>query len=201
MGACRRSGLVPWSSASGSSHSDAGLAWAFARAELVSLLTVHAAGALSVGELIGGAAESAELRRAAEHPVTDEALGLACRMAPGLRIGAATPVRDAREVLLDLSSEAAMVIVGTRGHGPVTSLLFGSVSLAVGSHAPGVALGPGQRSGTMRRHERALAEALAGLGDGFPGRPGEPSHARGASRGCPGRVVAIRGLRRGGVAA
>jgi nucleotide-binding universal stress UspA family protein len=210
----------------GSSHSDAALAWAAAHAELVSrpLLIVHAAGALSPGELLGGPAESAELRRSLERRVSDEALTLTRRLAPGLEVDVITPIGDARRILLDLTEQAAIVVVGTRGHGTIVSLLLGSVSHAVVSHAHcpvavvrprvqpaegvvagvcadgsdgallefaaevaaakglaldvvhawqgvdslAVALGPDQRLESMRRHERALAEAVAGLEEKFP---------------------------------
>ena len=210
----------------GSPHGDAALTWAVAQAQLAArpLLVVHAAGGLSSGELLGGPTESAQLRSMPARRVTEEAVAVARRIAPGLRVDAATPVGDARRVLLDLSVQAAMVVVGTRGHGSITSLLLGSVSQAVVSHAHssvavvrprtepprGVVVGlaldgtddaslefaaqlaaakhlaldavhawraddplavaptQGQRIVTMRRHERALAEALAGVGEKFP---------------------------------
>lgn len=210
----------------GSAHGDAALAWAVAHAERVArpLLIVHATGALSTGERLGGPAESSELRRSSERPVTDQALALARRMSPAVRVDATSPIGDAREVLLDLSGQADMVVVGTRGHGKVASLLLGSVSQAVVSHAQcpvavvrprvepaaGVVVGVAadgsdraplevaaeiasaehcaldvvhawravdtlaeavsadQRLEAMRRHERAFAESVAGLGEKFP---------------------------------
>ena len=210
----------------GSPHSDAGVAWAVVYAALVSrpLLIVHATGHLSAGELLGGPTEAQAGRDAGGARVTDEALSLARRMAPGVEIDTVIAGGDARQVLTELSGQAAMVVVGTRGHGPVTSLLLGSVSHAVVLHAhcsvavvrpkdtppTGVVVGvagdgsdrlplefaaglasvegtvldavhawrpvdslshaltSAQRAEMMHQHERALAEALAGLGEKFP---------------------------------
>lgn len=53
-------------------------------------------------------------------------------------------LQDPRQVLIDLSQDASMIVVGSRGRGPVRSLLLGSVSVAVSQHArcPVVVLRP-----------------------------------------------------------
>ena len=121
----------------GSAHSDAAIAWAVGYAALGDrpLLIVNATGQHGPGSLLD-TQEARKTTRIAARRVTDRALGLARRMAPGLEVSVATPTGDARSVLLDLADHAAMIVVGTRGHGPVTSLLLGSVSIAVASHAP-----------------------------------------------------------------
>lgn len=210
----------------GSHHSDAALSWAAAHAALTArpLVVAHGAGALGMGELIGGPLEAKELRREHGAHVTEQAVALARRMAPGVEITDLTVVADPREMLLSLSREAAIVVVGTRGHGSIASLLLGSVSLSLTSYAEcsvavvrvrdtpaaGVAVGlacdgsdraalelaaglaaaeggaldavhawravdrlenllsADERRATKDRHERALSETLAGVGEKFP---------------------------------
>lgn len=56
--------------------------------------------------------------------------------APGLAVHRAVWMADPRVTLMKLAEDAAMVVVGSRGRGPVRSLLLGSVSAAVSHHAP-----------------------------------------------------------------
>ncbi|MCW2845492.1 MAG: UspA domain protein [Nocardioides sp.] len=71
--------------------------------------------------------------------------------APGLEVHQVLRLADPRETLLELSRNAALLVLGSRGRGPVRGLLLGSVSVAVSRHAacPVVVLRP-QNRGTVR---------------------------------------------------
>lgn len=73
------------------------------------------------------------------------------RRAPDLVVHQVIRMSDARVTLLELSAQAAMVVVGSRGRGPIKTLLLGSVSLAVSREArcPVVVVRPGN-PGTVR---------------------------------------------------
>ncbi|MGI8578200.1 MAG: universal stress protein [Nocardioidaceae bacterium] len=60
---------------------------------------------------------------------------------------------DPRQVLMDLSDEASMIVVGSRGYGPVRSLLLGSVSIALTQHArcPVVVMRPQEADDSQRQ--------------------------------------------------
>lgn len=75
----------------------------------------------------------------------DHAREQVARRAPDLVVHQVIRMSDARVTLLELSGEAAMVVVGSRGRGPIKTLLLGSVSLAVSREAlcPVVVLRPG----------------------------------------------------------
>jgi nucleotide-binding universal stress UspA family protein len=69
------------------------------------------------------------------------------QQAPGLVVHEVVRMSDARVTLLELAEQAAMVVVGSRGRGPIKSLLLGSVSLTVSREArcPVVVVRPGNR--------------------------------------------------------
>jgi nucleotide-binding universal stress UspA family protein len=54
---------------------------------------------------------------------------------PALELYRVFDHRDPRDAILGLSRHASTVVVGSRGHGPMASLLLGSVSLAVSQHS------------------------------------------------------------------
>lgn len=68
--------------------------------------------------------------------ILDRAREHVAEVAPELAVHEALWMSDARVTLLDLAERAAVVVVGSRGRGPVSSLLLGSVGRAVSRHAP-----------------------------------------------------------------
>ncbi len=54
---------------------------------------------------------------------------------PGLSVEALTRAADPREALIDASTTAHLLVLGSRGRGTLGSLLLGSVSAAVSAHA------------------------------------------------------------------
>ncbi len=68
---------------------------------------------------------------------------------PDVEVGSVLSGDDPRNALLQLGETAAMVVLGSRGLGPVASLLLGSVSVAVSRHAtcPVVVLRPDSLAG------------------------------------------------------
>jgi nucleotide-binding universal stress UspA family protein len=99
------------------------------------LALVNAAGHLDQKAAVLGAAGARRNLRMAARRVTDHALGVVRRAAPDLRVEVTTPLRDAQETLVGLSDIASVVVVGTRGRGPLRSRMLGSVSVGVAERA------------------------------------------------------------------
>ncbi len=82
---------------------------------------------------------SAELEKAADELATlivDEAVAEARELAPGLAAYGAAVLGSPARVLLNAAADATLLVVGHRGRGGFTSLLAGSVGVAVATHAP-----------------------------------------------------------------
>lgn len=121
----------------GSAVSEAALDWAVAHAvaQRRPLMIVNGAGDPTHSAEFLGTTEAQRVLQMAARRVTDQALGVVHRLAPDLEVEVTTPQCDAREALVDLSQRASLVVVGTRGRGPMKALLLGSVSSAVAAHA------------------------------------------------------------------
>lgn len=139
----------------GSTWSDLALDWAAQEASLEGrpLVLLHAvyspsAGAMTFlesasvqyGELLGQLRRDAEdlLDKAAQRVHADHDLA---------DVHQVVRLTDPREALLDAAVNASMLVVGTRGLGPIRQLLLGSVSAAMTKHAgcPVVVMRPGRQ--------------------------------------------------------
>lgn len=94
----------------------------------------------------------ADIRDETEQLLT-EAADRARALAPGAEVHRFHLISDPRAVLIELSEQATMVVLGSRGRGPVASLLLGSVSVAVSKHArcPVVVVRPQSATGVGGR--------------------------------------------------
>jgi len=145
----------------GSRSSDTALLWAAAHAESTGrpLHVVHALGVLTPGELVD-AGTARELRIKDGDQLLHDAAVLAGRAAPGTRVETRAEDGDPRQVLLSASESAAIVVVGTRGRGPLAALALGSVSVAVAGHAASTVA-------VVRPRQAAFDDVVVGVaGDG-----------------------------------
>ncbi len=101
----------------GSDHSDRAVRWAVEQAALETRPLV----AVAVAGDTGTAAE--------------DAVAAARGLAPDLPVRGASVAGEPREVLIDLSTEAHLLVVGSRGRGSLRGILLGSVSAAVSAQS------------------------------------------------------------------
>lgn len=122
----------------GSVGSDAAVVWAaaYAVAHRRPLTLVHGAGAPGVTDLMSDVVETRKELRISGRRVTDHALGVAQKAGPGLDIDVHVELQEPRSLLVEAAEGAHLLVLGSRGHGAVLSLLLGSVSVALAAHAP-----------------------------------------------------------------
>lgn len=128
----------------GSFHADQAVAWAAEEARLkrrpLTIVHVeHVLGAQERGWLAQAGMSSSQIAeeiRADSEELLDRARTAAASAAPTVETETVLRTGDAREILPELATSASMIVLGSRGRGPVSSLLLGSVGVAVSRHAP-----------------------------------------------------------------
>ncbi|NPC96861.1 universal stress protein [Nocardioides sp. zg-DK7169] len=121
----------------GSEDAEQALAWAATQAALEArpLTIIHAAGLASLtGDEVDPAMVMAAVRAEGRALVQRSAAAVAARE-PDLEVRSELVLTDPRVTLLEAAEHAHLVVVGSRGRGPVSSLLLGSVGVALSQHA------------------------------------------------------------------
>lgn len=127
----------------GSEHSDRAVDWAARQAELEgrTLVVVHSCERIPLRDtawLDVQGIEHSELVRAlkrAGESVLADAQERARNVSPDVDVRTELVEADPREALVDASESAHLVVLGSRGHGPLRSMVLGSVSASVARHA------------------------------------------------------------------
>lgn len=124
----------------GSEGSNRALEWGAHQAavENRTLTLVHVIHLVSPAFIEGTAFDDGQTRVAFTnegHRILDAARGQVESMGHDVEVREIVEVADPRAALLQLSENATMLVVGSRGRGKIGSLLLGSVSVAVARHA------------------------------------------------------------------
>ena len=157
----------------GSEHALRAVAWAAEQANLehrrLMALSVSPSGrawrSSQSGEGSAGPSAAEDPAQAA-HAIADEAVALVREVDPDAEVEAMILPGDPRQVLVDLSSDAHLVVMGSRGRGPLRTMLLGSVSSAVVKHAgcPVVVC----RSSSGRAHGAGVVAGADGTAESLP---------------------------------
>ena len=154
----------------GSPDSDHAVDWAAEHAanENRDLVLLYGSGppAATLGGMTSGGMDPTEFLDdldKAGHDVLDRAAQRLAADHPEGRVHTAVVRSDPRKALLDASERASVVVVGSRGHGPVATLLVGSVGAAIAghSHCPAVVVRP-HHPGKVRRGVLVAVDGSAG---------------------------------------
>jgi nucleotide-binding universal stress UspA family protein len=117
----------------GSEHADRAVRWGSEQAALehcrLVVLSVAEWGRLRDASFAAGVTLE-ELEQGAQS-IADDAAVLARKLTPDVAVEATGVLGDPRQVLVDVSTDAHLVVMGSRGRGPLRSMLLGSVSSAV----------------------------------------------------------------------
>lgn len=126
--------------ADGSASSARAVTWAVEQAVLEHrpLLLAHGMGSAEGHWMAQSALDHKVVlaaRQQEAREVLDAAHAQVAALAPDLVVHEVLRAADPRQLLIELGSKAAFLVLGSHGRGPVTSLLLGSVSVAVTKHA------------------------------------------------------------------
>jgi nucleotide-binding universal stress UspA family protein len=139
----------------GSEHATRALEWAVEQAGLENrrlvALSAFASGTAwdSLVPGTGDVAIATEGPGQAAYALAEEAAAFARQLTPGVVVEGMGVPGDPRQVLVDLSPQAHLLVMGSRGRGPLRTMLLGSVSSAVVKQArcPVVVCRPRRSSG------------------------------------------------------